>query len=70
MHKWVLNSSAVLLKAFHNSFTDIQNRDGESTSEISGPVWGLAKQFGKGLLHEEWGLAGPPQYGRTVDQTI
>lgn len=47
MHKWVLHSSVVLLKAFHDSFTDIQNRDGENTSEISGPVWGLAKQVGK-----------------------
>lgn len=70
MHKWALHSSAVLFKAFHDSFTDIQNRDGENTSEISGPVWGLESKLAKDLLHEEWGLAGPPQYGRAVDQAV
>lgn len=27
-------------------------------------------KLAKDLLHEAWGLAGPPQYGRAVDQAV
>lgn len=51
MHKWVLHSSAALLKAFHDSFTDIQNRDGEKPLRYLDLSGDWQSKLAKDLLH-------------------